>query len=286
MDRLRNFVFTINNYTDDDIKLLSTVQYRYLVYGFEVGKEGVPHIQGYCELSKQTRFNTVKALFPRAHIEHRMGTAKQAAEYCKKDGNFKEFGALFQGHRTDLDCARQDALDGGMRLVTSKYSYNQIKVVEKYLTYNEQVRDFKPEVTWLYGPSGCGKSRKARELVDPEDTYVKSSSDKWWDGYDGHSCVIMDDFRGSWMTFSDFLTLIDRYERRVEFKGGTRQMLAKKIVITSIYSPQQCYRMLGDEPIKQLLRRIDNLINLENKSLNINGLQEEIQEENLQEEVL
>ena len=40
---------------------------------------------------------------PCAHVEQRCGTVKEAIEYCKKDGNFMEFGKpKAQGERTDL----------------------------------------------------------------------------------------------------------------------------------------------------------------------------------------
>ena len=40
---------------------------------------------------------------PSTHVEQRYGTAKETIEYCKKDGNFMEFGKpKQQGERTDL----------------------------------------------------------------------------------------------------------------------------------------------------------------------------------------
>ena len=41
---------------------------------------------------------------PSAHVKERYGTAKEAVEYCKKDGNFMEFGRpKKQGERNDLN---------------------------------------------------------------------------------------------------------------------------------------------------------------------------------------
>lgn len=61
------------------------------------------------------------------------------------------------------------------------------------------------------------------------------------------------------MKINELLKLIDRYPHRLELKGGFRQMLSKKIYITSIMHPKDIYN-LSEEHVKQLLRRIDKII--------------------------
>ena len=258
----RNFCFTLNNYTQEEVNKIDNFKYKYLVYGKEIGEQGTKHLQGYCELHNPMRLATLKNQFStRAHYEKRRGTQDQAIDYCKKDNDFTENGTKSeQGKRVDLDRCRKLASEEGMRRVTEECSFQQIKVAEKYLTYNEEPRDWKPYVYWLWGPTGTGKSQTARELA-PDDTYTKNDGTKWWDGYDKHECVIIDDFRDSWWTLTEMLSLLDRYEKRVEFKGGYRQFLPKLIIITSANKPTACYQNCG-EAINQLTRRIDTTCRL------------------------
>lgn len=257
MSTLRNVVFTINNYTLEDICLCADAPWSYLVVGWEKGEEGTPHMQGYGELIKQTRFTTVKKYLPRAHIEGRRGTQDEAIKYCKKDGFFTEHGSRRQqGARNDLCKMRAAALEEGMRGVTAWANFQGIRVAEKFLSFNEEARDWAPEVYWLWGPTGVGKSRIARKLASNEDdVYTKNTATKWWDGYDGHETVIIDDFRPSWWDLTYMLGLLDRYEFRVETKGGHRQMRAKTIIVTSCLPPVRCYIGTG-EAVSQLLRRV------------------------------
>ena len=101
----RNVCFTINNYTDEDIALFTNWdQITYLVYGREVGESGTPHLQGYCEFKSPKKWSTIHKKFPRAHVESRHGSAPQAAEYCKKDGDYTEAGEMSnQGKRSDIE---------------------------------------------------------------------------------------------------------------------------------------------------------------------------------------
>lgn len=121
------------------------------------------------------------------------------------------------------------------------------------MKYLEKKRNFKPEVFWFYGHSGSGKTRTAYEMMP--DCYRKTnSSGQWWDGYDAHPDVLIDDFKDGTLTYSSLLELLDRYECRVQYKGGSRQFLARRIVITSIHPPD--YWFVDDV---ELRRRIDEI---------------------------
>lgn len=258
-----NLCFTLNNYTlEEELDLLcTTLPVTYIVYGYEIAPTtGTPHLQGYMELNHKMRIDTIHNLglgFQRLNLFPRKGKQEEAIKYCKKDGDWIEYGTpkkIQQGKRNDIDEVRTAAANQGMREVALWGSYQEIRVAEKYLQYCEPKRTWKPTVEWIYGKTGTGKSKYAHETLP--DAYTKSDNSKWWDGYDGHENVILDDYRGDWMKLSELLTLLDRYERRIEYKGGSRQFLAKRIIITSCKSPQDCYNV-ADENIDQLLRRID-----------------------------
>ena len=61
--------------------------------------------------------------------------------------------------------------------------------------------------------------------------------------------------RDNWWSLIEMLRLLDKYECRVETKGGMRQFKPLKIVVTSIEPPKDIYRGVGED-IEQLLRRI------------------------------
>jgi Putative viral replication protein len=92
--------FTINNPTAEDTTLLDNVfagvpgnGVVYIVYGREVGENGTPHLQGFVSFASRKRLGTVRRIIGlRGHYEPTRGTTAQAADYCKKDGDFVEAG--------------------------------------------------------------------------------------------------------------------------------------------------------------------------------------------------
>lgn len=112
MSRAKRWVFTLNNYTDDELQAISDYgesgSIEYLVFGREHGDSGTPHLQGYVIFNSAVRLATVKNRLgsQRLHLEVSRGTPTEAAEYCKKDDDYTEFGTCpetSQGKRTDLD---------------------------------------------------------------------------------------------------------------------------------------------------------------------------------------
>ena len=92
----KNWCFTINNPKPnyEDMNGLKAKDYTYCVVGKEVGKDGTPHLQGFVMLTKRVRFTKIKGFLPRAHIEPMFGNSQQAADYCKKDGDYEEHGTF------------------------------------------------------------------------------------------------------------------------------------------------------------------------------------------------
>jgi len=91
--------FTLNNYTDDELEMLRNLVgghlTTYAVFGKEVGESGTPHLQGYFEF--KSRWDLIRLrrwALDRAHYEPRRGTAEEASNYCKKDGDWEQYGTI------------------------------------------------------------------------------------------------------------------------------------------------------------------------------------------------
>ena len=89
--RSRKWCFTLNNYSETELKLilvrLETLKHIYIV-GEEIGEQGTPHLQGYIEGKNAIKWDTLKKILPKAHIEPCKGSRKQNVIYCSKDNKF------------------------------------------------------------------------------------------------------------------------------------------------------------------------------------------------------
>lgn len=241
-----------------------------MVTGKEVGENGTPHIQGYVVFKEKKRITALAKLIPRAHWEVARGTPKQASAYCKKDGAFEELGVLPMtgGERTkkNWDEAWQLAKAGKIEEVDKSIlmpHYNTIKrIAADYAPKVQAIETLAHE--WHFGPTGTGKSRKVR--TENPDAFIKNA-DKWWDGYNGESVVIIEDIDKYDIKLGRYLKLWgDHYSFPAECKHqGKRDIRPHKVIITSNYKPDEIW---NDEkthaPIMRRYKLIDYTPNPDN----------------------
>lgn len=113
MSESKFWCFTLNNPTDDEEQgvtdFLSSRDVTYGVFGRETGSSGTPHFQGFVILNRSRRLSFLRRKIARAHWSRRYAnsTNEEARDYCRKDGDFEEFGTfpagVTAGHRSDLD---------------------------------------------------------------------------------------------------------------------------------------------------------------------------------------
>lgn len=165
---VKGWCFTINNPTGNDeweIEALKT-QCEYLVVGRERGEEGTPHLQGFVILETKKSLRQMKQILTRAHLESRRGTVKQASDYCKKDGDFTEYGNLpitaAEKTKEMWKTVIRLAETGQMEELKEAYPAIYLRYLEKLRSLSRPQLTILPELTneWWYGPTGTGKSRK------------------------------------------------------------------------------------------------------------------------------
>lgn len=257
----KNWVFTLNNYTDEEVTALQALvpdPARYIVYQQEVGANGTPHLQGYIQFTKRKRLGGVKqCLGSRAHCEPRRGTHEQARDYCTKAETRQpgsepvELGEPVRqaGQRTDLDAVKQ-SLDAGKSLLEiADAHFEQFcrygRAFKEYkLLRSDSNRNWHTHCTVYHGPSGTGKSSRAYQEAGPDAFWLRKpqNGSVWWDGYNGQEHVVIDEFYG-WLPRDLMQRLCDRYPMHVDTKGGAVPFLARRIWVTSNQSPDQWWRI-------------------------------------------
>lgn len=223
----------------------------YLVCGRErCGATGRPHWQGYVAFKGRTRLSAIKKLEPGVHAERRLGSAREAADYCRKGGDFIEFGDHPPPERADNLGARA-ALRLARAGLTERLADEHPGLWLRYKRNLESMREFRcAELAdscgvWVSGPPRCGKDYGVRSFAGASAVFEKSLT-KWWDGYDDQPVVLVSDVEpqhGRWVGY--YLKIwMDRYPFRAEVKGGTVLIRPSLVVVTSNFELEQ---VLGGE---------------------------------------
>lgn len=262
MVRSRAWIFTINNYSEEEYKGLNEVDAVYIIAGKEIGEQcGTPHLQGYVYFRTLKSHVQLAVMFPRARTVPANGSAEKNKIYCTKEGRGHfEKGIMPTGKKPSKDPT--ETSERNMEILNTPLVtlveegiisiYSVPTIVKAKMAIAQQNDPYNHDGVrgvWYYGPPGTGKSRKAR---DENPSYYLKAQNKWFDGYAGQDCIILDDLDTK--VLGHYLKIwSDRYACSGEIKGGTINLVHKKFIVTSNYSIEDLF--LEDEAMATAIRR-------------------------------
>ena len=245
---------------------------NYLVFGKECAPTGQLHYQGYVQFkNRMTQMQiTRNGVLENCWRTIARGSAMEASEYCKKDGEFYEYGTITLNGRprgsSDSEQRKRrrqnydDVVNGRKKVKQcideAPEDLDWIKKLGEYVPARKEAA----HVLYLWGATGKGKTHSTHNVLDKLEVsyYKKSPGTKWFDGYQDQDVLILEEFT-SCFTITKFLTLCDRNPPPQETKGGHTNISARFIIILSNLSPEDQYK--GDDiPVvrkEAYLRRID-----------------------------
>lgn len=262
-------------------------------FAMEYTAEGKAHVQWFIQFKDVKKLHDVRSMLRGlAHVIEASGTAHHNWIYCGKGCQSKEEFNLLKcngpnyGKNVDIifeygtppsikgkqlgskkggdknaerwDQAWESARTGRMLDIPSDLRvchYNVFKKVK--VDFGDRPEDIIPvpgvKVNfWFYGKSGTGKSLTARREFPG--AYFKSAANKWWDGYQGESVVIIDDFDKDHKWQGHNLKIwLDCYAFGAEVKGCSVLARPKTFVITSNWHPNEVWD--DHHTLEPLLRR-------------------------------
>jgi len=244
MSKFYAFAFTWNNYDAESETALQGLKFKYLLYGREVGSSGTPHLQGTIVFKSQKTLSAAIKALKGAHVSA-CRDVDASIEYCKKDGDFEEFGeyksrvtnCLSINERRAAQTAKLARGDLNALVDAGEFAFSQLATMKKcqqiYLAALPEYNHHECRGRWYYGPPRTGKTTKARECSG---AYIKAQN-KWFDGYTGQDVIILEDLDTP--TLGHYLKIwLDKWSCMGETKGGHVQLQHKKFIVTSNYSPE------------------------------------------------
>lgn len=227
----------------------------------EIGQNtNYEHWQVIVYFKKPVRLSHCKKTFgTQSHWEPTRSAA--ADDYVWKDdtavdGSRFEWGtkSIRRNERADWDAVVADARSGRLDQIPSDILVRCYGNLRRLAADNLQPIQVERTCKVYWGATGTGKSHRAWSEAGL-DAYPKDPRTKFWDGYNGQDCVIIDEFRGG-IDISHILRWLDKWPVIVEIKGSSIVLKATKIFITSNLDPRLWYPDIDDETKSALLRRL------------------------------
>ena len=259
----------------------------YCIFQGELGEDtGRYHLQGYAEFDHPMTCNGVKKHFGHlVHAEVREQSQEACIRYCSKEETraspVVSFGTPMkanksggtQGSRTDYKRAYELLATGKEVLDVIEDQPHFIPFVSalskvQFLLRKDVQRSFKTKLFVFYGDAQSGKTTAANRFAAKYGSYYKplrGANGVWFDGYNpfAQKVVVIDEFTGSYMSATQLNDLADKWPYWAETKGSATPFLAKVLILTSNYAPEEWYDWANEKKHlckEALMARIDVLV--------------------------
>lgn len=288
--RSRNWCFTLNNWNDEEVELLKSMETRYICWGEETcPTTGTPHLQGWVVFKNQKKFKELHKKLRRVSWRKQLGDNKQARDYCVGGVKGKPVNEVFfeqgicpkQGERSDLKEAAkalrnweinhyEDLCDDDENLFLFHTYGRTLRTVQKIRDWKRAKRDYsdgwKPKVQVFWSEkSGVGKTTAVWNLNNQNVTRLQIGNKKIWipDTYRPGDAVLLDDFKGETIEINELKVLLDGFPKQLENKGGITSLVRSDIYITSQHHPNDWYKDADAADLMALTRRMQ-IFNFDN----------------------
>lgn len=282
--RARAFIGTMHGASQEDMlafkNFLINMKPVYFIFGLEKApRTGSLHFQCFIYFKFQHSWNATRKNFKFHGVQGWLAVSHaidKAIAYCKKDGNFIEWGvkpiaslAARQnkgGRQQQLYWDKQRAfVEGGCaERVDSRLQLTHGHHLEQhYLRYlsRQPLERTTCKNYWLFGRTRTGKSYTVRNMCDHNDGvfYLKLNNDvKWFHGYQAEPVVIWDDVPERMPGLLEALkTWCDGGPFKVETKGSVIKIRPRVMLFTSNFSLQKMFPNRDD--LEPILERIDQV---------------------------
>ena len=287
--RYRGYILTIpliqngNRVKLKDIRNAVINRFDYVVFQVEKGEEtGYKHVQMYLENEDQVKFDTLKKLFPKAHIEARLGSKKQAFTYCTKFET-RLHGPFEYGERPEFLTSaekRRSIKEAFIRAVSEGAEDRELLLSFPTIfskKYDEEIRSVlgvhlhlenrDVNVVYITGPTRSGKTSYVRRKYPPEDIYVVSDYEKGpFDSYKGQKVIIFEEYRSNF-PLSVFLQMLDRYPFELPCRYQNRQAMYTQVYIISNWDLRSQYISVDINDKQAFISRINYVIEITKETI-------------------
>lgn len=234
---------------------------QYIIGQLERGEgTGYLHWQILVAFSRKQSLAGVKSVFG-ASTHAELSRSDAACKYVQKEdtrveGTQFELGAkpFARNSRVEWESVWTAAQSGDLEQIPASVRVVNYRTIRAIGADYSRCIGMERECFVYWGKTGTGKSRRAWDEAGLE-AYCKDPRSKFWDGYQIQEHVVIDEFRGG-IDIAHMLRWLDRYPVRVEIKGSSKPLLAKKIWITSNLRPSNWYPDVDSDTVDALMRRL------------------------------